>query len=99
MVKLRINPFVVGDLKSIRNYIAEDNEEYAARTIEKIYGRFEYIQMFPSIGAPLSKRVHFQTDYKYIVWENYVIIYKAGEEYVEICRVLNRYQDIGRLFD
>lgn len=36
---------MVGDLKSIRNYIAEDNEEYAARTIEKIYGRFEYIQI------------------------------------------------------
>lgn len=99
MVKLRINPFVVNDLKSIRNYIAEDSEEYAARTMEKIYDRFEYIQTFPGIGAQLSKRVHFQTDYKYVVWENYVIIYKAGEEYVEIYRVLNRYQDIGKIFD
>ena len=30
MLKLRINPIVAKDLKNIRNYIAEDNEEYAA---------------------------------------------------------------------
>ena len=27
MLKLRINPIVAKDLKSIRDYIAEDNEE------------------------------------------------------------------------
>ena len=30
MLKLRINPIVAKDLKNIRNYIAEDNEEYDA---------------------------------------------------------------------
>ena len=29
MMKLRINPLVVADLKEIRNYIAEDNAEKA----------------------------------------------------------------------
>ena len=29
------------DLKNIRDYIAEDNEEYAAKTIKEIYGKFE----------------------------------------------------------
>ena len=32
MLKLRINPIVAKDLKNIRDYIAEDNEEYAAKT-------------------------------------------------------------------
>ena len=40
MLKLRINPIVVKDLKNIRDYIAEDNEEYAAKTIKEIYGKF-----------------------------------------------------------
>ena len=84
MLKLRINPLVATDLKEIRDYIAEDNAEYAAKTIKEIYGKFENIQMFPGIGADLSKRVSFRTNYKYAVWENYVIIYKAEEEYVEI---------------
>ena len=99
MLKLRINPLVVGDLKRIRDYIADDNEEYAAKTIQEIYSKFENIQMFPEIGADLSKRVNFRTDYKYAIWEDYVIIYKVGNEFVEIYRVVNRYQDITRIFE
>ena len=37
MLKLRINPMVAKDLKDIRDYIDEDNEEYAAKTIKEIY--------------------------------------------------------------
>ena len=37
MLKLRINPIVAKDLKNIRDYIAEDNEEYAVKTIEGMY--------------------------------------------------------------
>ncbi len=99
MLGLRINPLVAVDLKGIRDYIAEDNEEYAARTINEIYGKFENIQMFRGIGTDLSKRVNFQTDYKYAVWKEYVIIYKVGKACVEIYRVVNRYQDITKIFD
>lgn len=99
MLNLRINPLVAKDLKETRDYIAEDNAEYAVKTIKEIYGKFENVQMFPGIGADLSKRVSFRTDYKYAVWENYVIIYKIGVEYVEIYRVVNRYRDITRIFD
>ena len=99
MLKLRINPVVVNDLKNIRAYIAEDSEAYAVKTIKEIYGKFENLQVFPGMGADLSKRVSFRTDYKYAIWEDYVIIYKVGKEYVEIYRVINRYQDITRIFD
>ena len=99
MLKLRINPIVAKDLKNIRDYIAEDNEDYAAKTIKEIYGKFENLQMFPKIGADLSKSVSFRTDYKYMVWENYVIIYKIEKECVEIYRVINRFQDMTRIFD
>lgn len=71
MLKLRINPIVVKDLKEIREYIAEDNKEYPARTVQEIYNKFENLQMFPRIGTELSKRVSFQTDYKYAAWEDY----------------------------
>ena len=40
MLILRINPLVATDLKEIRDYIAEDNAEYAAKTIKEIYGKF-----------------------------------------------------------
>ncbi len=99
MLKLRINPLVVKDLKEIRNYISEDNPQKAVEVIEEIYGKFENVQLFPGMGADLSKRVHFRTNYKYMVWNDYVIIYRADEEFVEIYRVINRYQDITRIFD
>ena len=84
MLKLRINPIIAKDLRDIRDYIAEDNEEHAAKTIKEIYGKFENLQMFPEMESDLSKRVSFRTDYKYAIWEDYVIIYKVGNEYVEI---------------
>ena len=71
MLKLRINPIVAKNLKNIRDYIAEDNEEYATKTIKEIYGKFENLQMFPKIGSELSKRVSFRTDYKYAISGNY----------------------------
>ena len=99
MLRLRINPIVVKDLKNIKDYIVEDNEEYAAKTIKEIYDKFENLQMFSGMGSDLSKRVSFRTDYKYAIWEDYVIIYKISSEYVEIYRVTNRYQDITKIFD
>ena len=99
MMNLRINPLVVTDLKSIKDYIAEDNVQKANETVAKIYSKFENIQLFPDMGTDLSNRVSFRPDYKYAVWNNYVIIYKMREEYVEIYRVINRYQDITKIFD
>ena len=99
MLKLRINPLVVKDLKEIRNHIAEDNPQKAAEVIEEIYGKFENVQLFPGMGADLLKRVHFRTNYKYVVWNDYVIIYRADEKFVEIYRVINRHQDITKIFE
>ena len=84
MLKLRINPIVAKDLKNIRDYIAEDNEEYTAKTIKEIYGKFENLQMFPGMGADLFKRVSFRTDYKYAIWEDYVIIYKISKAHMDL---------------
>ncbi|MCM1154403.1 MAG: type II toxin-antitoxin system RelE/ParE family toxin [Roseburia sp.] len=99
MMKLRINPIVAEDLRNIKEYIAEDNEEMAAKTIQEIYTRIENIQQFPYMGADLSKRVSFRTDYKYMISGNYAVIYRIDKEYVEIYRVVNRYQDITSIYD
>lgn len=98
MMKLRINPVVAQDLKTIKDYIAEDNADKALETVQDIYNQFENIQQFPYIGVDLSKRVSFKTDYKYVVWNDYVVLYKIGREVVEIYRVVNRYQDITKIF-
>ena len=98
MMKLRINLVVAEDLKTIKKFIAEDNADKALETVQEIYRQFENIQQFPYIGADLSKRVSFKTDYKYVVWNDYVVLYKVAKEAVGIYRVVNRYQDITKLF-
>ena len=45
--------------------------------------------MFPSMGSPLSSRVSFKTDYKYLVYRNYITIYLLRKDHVEIYRVLD----------
>lgn len=62
MMKLRINPTVAEDLKNIKEYIVEDNEEMAIKTIQEIYTQIENIQQFPYMGANLVKRVNFRID-------------------------------------
>ena len=99
MMKLRINAIVAEDLKNIKEYIEEDNEEMAVKTIQEIYDRIENIQQFPYMGADLAKRVSFQTDYKYVICGNYVVLYKIGKDFVKIYRVMNRYQDITQVFE
>ena len=59
MLKLRINPIVAKDLKNIRDYIAEDSETYAAKTIKAIYGKFENLQMLPGMGRIFLKESAF----------------------------------------
>ena len=54
---------------------------------------------FREWGQIFLRRVSFRTDYKYAIWEDYVIIYKVSNEYLEIYRVVNRYQDITRIFE
>lgn len=98
MMKLRINPAVAEDFISIKEYISEDNEAMAAKTIQQIYRQIENLKHFPFTGTELSKRVSFKTDYRYVICGNYVVLYKINQEYVEVYRVLNRFQDITRIF-
>lgn len=44
MMKFRINPLVAKDLKSIKDYIVENNADKALKTIQEIYRQFENIQ-------------------------------------------------------
>lgn len=90
MMKLRINPLVVVDLKAIKNFIVEESEDKALETVQEIHRQFENIQKFPYTGADLFIRVRAKTKYKYVVWNDYVVLYKVEKDAVEIYRVINR---------
>ena len=89
-MELRVNPVVAEDLKSIKEFIAEDNVDKALETVQGIYKQFENIQQFPYIGADLSKRMSFKTDYKYVVWKDTVEVYRVVSQFQDILRIFGR---------
>lgn len=99
MLELRITPIAMNDLLKIQQFIAEDSEQMAEKTVQDFLRQFELLTTFPNMGSALSKRVTFRTDYRYIVIGNYVVLYKANQQYLEIYRVINRYQDFTKLFE
>lgn len=63
MMKLRISPLVAVDLKNIKEYIAEDSEEMAVKTIQEIYTQIENIQQFKII-ANRAYKMFIKGDFK-----------------------------------
>ena len=57
MVKIRWTELSVDDLKSIRDYIAQDSVRYASITINRIYDRAQILS-----GQPLSGRIVLEFD-------------------------------------
>lgn len=100
MKKLILNAEVVNDLRSIYDFIAADNPKAATKLIHKFYEQFENLQAFLSMGSSLQKRVSRKTDYRYFVYNEYLIFYKDCPEHIAVYRILNRYRDIfSILFD
>ena len=90
MHKLRINPLALKDLKDIKEYISIelDNPKAAKRMIEKIIKRYESLRKFPFVGAELSSKIDYKTDFRFLVCESYIIFYRVDKQYVSIYRIL-----------
>lgn len=79
------------DLREIRKYISVDldNEKSAAKIVGDIVRKMSQLKDMPEIGAPLSSRVDFETDYRYLVCGNYNVFCRIETNTAKIIRVLN----------
>lgn len=102
MAKIRITPAALDDLREIKSYIESDlvNPIAAKNVINRIIKDYSLLEFSPYMGKSLSAKVPFDTDYRYIVSGNYLVFYKADEEYVSIYRILYGRRDyIKIIFD
>ena len=90
MAELRLTPAAMNDLENIKEYISETlcNPIAAQRTVKRIVDDYTLLKVSPLMGTPLSSKVDVKTDYRYLVSGNYIVFYKADENYVSIYRVL-----------
>lgn len=90
MAELRLTPAAMNDLENIKEYISETlcNPIAAQRTVKRIVDDCTLLKVSPFMGALLSSKVAVKTDYRYLVSGNYIVFYKADENYVSIYRIL-----------
>ena len=89
-MKIRISPTALQDLKEIKAYIETDlsSPEAAKNVVSRIINDYSLLEKSPYIGASLSAKVSFDTDFRYLVSGNYLIFYKVGNEHILIYRIL-----------
>ena len=89
-MKIRVSPTALTDLKEIKDYIESEllNPIAANRVIKRIIEDYSKLEIFPHMGAPLSAKVPFETDYRFIVSGSYLVFYKVEDEFISIYRIL-----------
>ena len=90
MTTVRLSSDAKEDLKSIRTYILEelDNPTAAKNVIDQIIRRMRQLEQFPMMGAALSSIIEPETDYRFLVSGNYLIIYRIEKSDVFVDRIL-----------
>ena len=90
MYKISFSPEAVDDLKEIKQYIKDElcNEQAAKNTVAKILKKVKMLSDFPESGSSLSAIIGFDTDYRYLICDNYIAFYRIENKNVLIVRVL-----------
>ena len=90
MYKISFSPEAVDDLKEIKQYIKDElcNEQAAKNTVAKILKKIKLLSDFPESGSSLSAIIGFDTNYRYLVCDNYIAFYRIDNKNVLIVRVL-----------
>ena len=90
MSKLYYSPEAKNDLIEIKEYIETELHSPAAAvsTIKNIMQRTQMLKQFPEMGAMLSTIVKIDTDYRFLVCENYIAFYRAESSAIYIDRVI-----------
>jgi len=90
MYKLKISPEAKDDLAGIKDYISKElcNPQAAINLVSKITKKIRGLTEYHGIGSPLSSVLDIQTDYRFLVCDNYLIFYRYEDGIVFVSRIL-----------
>jgi len=80
-------------LEDIFDYIAQDNPDAAARTVQAIYDRAQVLIQFPEMGERYARSARHV---RILLFEHYRIAYLVKPERVEVLGVFHGALDISR---
>jgi addiction module RelE/StbE family toxin len=92
---IRYTPEAEDDLAGIKKYITEqlENPVTAVSIVTKITKRARKLEQFPELGMRLSAIIDIDTDYRFLVCENFLAFYRIDGNNVYIIRVLYGQRD------
>ena len=99
MMKLKISPQAINDIKEIKSYIrnALENPAAADRIASKIVKAYKSLKDSPYIGTPLDAKLNLITDYRVLISGMYLIFYRIEDDTVYIVRIIDGRRDYCRL--
>lgn len=97
--EIHISPDAKDDLKNINDYIKYTlgNPSAADRITGMLVAEIERLTDNPDIGVSISSRFGIRTDYRYLIADDYVIVYVKRSSSVRIIDVFNGRQDYLRI--
>lgn len=95
MSRPRLTDRAEADLEDIWVQIARDSPANATRFISRILDRGERLADMPGTGRA---RADLGPELRSVALGNYVIVYRAIQDGIEIVRVVHGRRDIGALF-
>jgi len=99
MNKLLISPEAKKDLEGIKAYISDELENpiAAVNVVSRIIKKIKALKKTPGIGAPLSSKVLFETDYRFLVSGNYLAFYRYENKIIYVDRVIYGRRDYVKI--
>lgn len=98
-MKVNILAAAERDIEKIFSYIHDDlaNPTAAQNIVQKILQRMQQLDSFPDMGASMTALDGRLQGYRYLVVDNYLVIYRHDDAAVYIVRVLYARSDYMRL--
>ena len=99
MTKIKLSAQAKRDIQEIEAYITNElhNSQAAKATVSRITKRIGSLAELPEIGAPLSSKIIFKTDLRFLVCGNYVAFYQYKNDLVYVVRVLYGGRDFTKI--
>jgi toxin ParE1/3/4 len=95
MSRVVIRPAALADLDEIFDYIADDSLDRAIEFIRSLHGQIEKIAITPGMGR---RRDELLPMLRGMPYGNYLIFYFAGDDGIEVIRIINGARDLETLF-
>ena len=92
-LKIKINSLAIKDIKEVKEYIREENINAINKFTRGIKSIIEELAEFPEMGMKLANKIGLQTDYRYFVFEEYIIFYKFNNDNLFVYRILSSKRD------